>query len=471
MVTKQEIIGGGAAAPYASAYSSAENSVASTIKIKFKLDGVKSFQSNLDKLKAFGEQDDVMSGCSGSTCASVSSPYSEIIGGEAAAPCASTYSSAKTYVASSIKIKFKLDGVNSFPSNLDKLKAFGEQDDVMSGCSGSTCASVASAKTGLDGFSCARSSHASSSDCLQYPFHETVVLALRIYHPASVGGGICVVIKGTQVICIVASICADKLNIIHSIVTLAVEVSPVLTEEVAGVLVAENLAVDQRGVSVVFTKSMVRPESHQTVQTGHVGGTSDQGSVQGVYLYNQKDFQHETNFIGFYTQEGVQHNWNRAKIFTEQEVMNFTSQKFPSPSICEYPNLEEDSSSVKERPEAKPIIGVKRSLSAFQKVQDQEKWLRKLGDMINSTEPAKPTSSMESLQPFQLGSTQSYLWEPGDHLNQSGGDGDEAGVRSSVAERLLHMLPPIPQQKILLHQRVRDCVDPFLSDPFVHICT
>nr|VDD52056.1 unnamed protein product [Brassica oleracea] len=28
---------------------------------------------------------------------------------------------------------------------------------------------------------------------------------------------------------------------------------------------------------------------------------------------------------------------------------------------------------------------------------------------------------MESLQPIQLGSTQSYLWEPGDHPNQSGG--------------------------------------------------
>ncbi|CAG7876139.1 unnamed protein product, partial [Brassica rapa] len=87
---------------------------------------------------------------------------------------------------------------------------------------------------------------------------------------------------------------------------------------------------------------MVQSESHQTVQIGHLEGTSDRGSVQGVYLYNQKDFQHETNFIGFYTQEGVQPNGNRAKIFTEQEVMNFTSQKFPSPSICEYPTLEGD---------------------------------------------------------------------------------------------------------------------------------
>ncbi|CAG7862904.1 unnamed protein product [Brassica rapa] len=40
-------------------------------------------------------------------------------------------------------------------------------------------------------------------------------------------------------------------------------------------------------VYVVVTKSMVQPESHQTVQTGHLGGTSDR--------------------------EGVQPNWNRGK--------------------------------------------------------------------------------------------------------------------------------------------------------------
>ncbi|WZZ66422.1 hypothetical protein YC2023_077792 [Brassica napus] len=117
----------------------------------------------------------------------------------------------------------------------------------------------------------------------------------------------------------------------------------------------------------------------------------------------------------------VQANWNCAKIITEKEVMNFTIQRFLNPSICEYPTLEEDSSSMKERPEAKPITEVNRSLSSFHKAQDQEKWPRKLGVMINSPEPAKPTSSMESLQPIQLGSTQSYLWEPGDHLNQSRG--------------------------------------------------
>ncbi|CAG7863350.1 unnamed protein product [Brassica rapa] len=82
--------------------------------------------------------------------------------------------------------------------------------------------------------------------------------------------------------------------------------------------------------SVVVTKSMVQSESHQTVQIGHLEGTSDR--------------------------EGVQPNGNRAKIFTEQEVMNFTSQKFPSPSICEYPTLEGDSSPRKERPKQSPSL-------------------------------------------------------------------------------------------------------------------
>ena len=43
--------------------------------------------------------------------------------------------------------------------------------------------------------SCARSSQASSSDRLQDLLHEAVILALRIYHPATVGGVISVVIK------------------------------------------------------------------------------------------------------------------------------------------------------------------------------------------------------------------------------------------------------------------------------------
>ncbi|CAG7864624.1 unnamed protein product, partial [Brassica rapa] len=173
--------------------------------------------------------------------------------------------------------------------------------------------------------------------------------------------------------------------------------------------------------NVAASNSAAEPEVDPTPYSTSQGANQDIRALKMPYLTNQEGLNHEANFYAFYTQEGVQDNWNWVKIITEREVMNFTIQRFLNPSICEYPTLEEDSSSMKERPEAKPITEVKRSLSSFHKAQDQEKWPRKLGVMINSPEPAKPTSSMESLQPFQLGSTQSYLWEPGDHLNQSGG--------------------------------------------------
>ncbi|WZZ51331.1 hypothetical protein YC2023_051438 [Brassica napus] len=101
------------------------------------------------------------------------------------------------------------------------------------------------------------------------------------------------------------------------------------------------------------------------------GASQDIRALKMTYITNEESLNDEANFYGFYTQEGVQANWNWAKIITETESMNFTSQRFLSPSICEYPTLERDSSSNKERPEAKPIIGVNRSLSAFQKAQDQ----------------------------------------------------------------------------------------------------
>ncbi|KAF3600849.1 hypothetical protein F2Q69_00033936 [Brassica cretica] len=134
--------------------------------------------------------------------------------------------------------------------------------------------------------------------------------------------------------------------------------------------------------------------------------------------------------------------------------MNFTSQRFLTPSICEYPILEGDSSLNKERPEAKTIIGVKRSLLTFQKAQDQENWPRKLGVMINFPKPAKPTPSMESLQPIQLGSTQSYLWEPGDHLHQSGGNWMKQLLVSVVRLNRLSLGPPSCLTRLTLSLRL-----------------
>ncbi|KAG5385542.1 hypothetical protein IGI04_037012 [Brassica rapa subsp. trilocularis] len=130
-------------------------------------------------------------------------------------------------------------------------------------------------------------------------------------------------------------------------------------------------------------------------------------------------------------EEGVQDNWNWAKIFTEQEVMNFTTQRFLSPSICEYPTLEGDLSSSKEQPEAKHIIGVKRSLSDFQKAQDQEKWPRNYEVMIQSPKRVKPVLHLPQLEANRFNQLQTRHWRPGDHFNQSG---DILGVQKEFCK-------------------------------------
>ena len=100
--------------------------------------------------------------------------------------------------------------------------------------------------------------------------------------------------------------------------------------------------------------------------------------------------------------------------------MNFTTQRFLSRSICKYPTLEGDLSSSKERPEAKPIIGVNSSLSAFQKAQYQEKWSRNYEVMIQSPKPAKPVLHLPQLEASRFNQLQTRHWRPGDHFNQSG---------------------------------------------------
>ena len=100
--------------------------------------------------------------------------------------------------------------------------------------------------------------------------------------------------------------------------------------------------------------------------------------------------------------------------------MNFTSQRFLSPSICEYPTLEADSSPRKERPEPKPIIGFKRNLSSSQKAQYQEKWPRNYEVMIQSPKPAKPVLHLPQLEANRFNQLQTRHWRPGDHLKQSG---------------------------------------------------
>ncbi|KAG5387763.1 hypothetical protein IGI04_029304 [Brassica rapa subsp. trilocularis] len=189
----------------------------------------------------------------------------------------------------------------------------------------------------------------------------------------------------------------------------------------------------------------VGPTPYSTSQ----GANQDIRALKMPYLTNQEGLNHEDNFYGFYTQEGIQDNWNLPKIFTEKEVMNFTIQRFLSPSICEYANLEEDSSPKKKRPEPKPIIGVKRSLLAFQKAQDLEKWSRKLEDMINFPKPAKPALHLPYLEDPGFTSNQPQEWQPGDLLSHS-----EAlyNIIGSTMPHWIRRIPIKPKDQAGLHQ-------------------
>ncbi|KAF2534131.1 hypothetical protein F2Q70_00029737 [Brassica cretica] len=99
--------------------------------------------------------------------------------------------------------------------------------------------------------------------------------------------------------------------------------------------------------------------------------------------------------------------------------MNFTRQRFLSPSTCEYPTLEGDSIPMKKHPEPNPIIEVKRSLSYSQRAQDHQKWSRKLEDMINFPKPAKPVLHLPHLEDLGFTSNQPQEWQPGDLLSHS----------------------------------------------------
>ncbi|XP_033139080.1 uncharacterized protein LOC117130034 [Brassica rapa] len=188
----------------------------------------------------------------------------------------------------------------------------------------------------------------------------------------------------------------------------------------AGYIVSRSKHCQEGGDDVVI-RSATEPEVNPNPYSTSQGANQDIRALNMPYLTNQEGLNHEDNFYGFYTQERVQANWNWAKIFTAQEVMNFTTQRFLSPSICEYPTLEGDLSSSKEPTEAKPVITFKSILSDFQKAKDQEKWTRKSEDMFNLQEPVKPMLHSPQLEANRFNQLQTRNWRPGDHFNQSGG--------------------------------------------------
>ncbi|KAF3597256.1 hypothetical protein DY000_02027511 [Brassica cretica] len=98
--------------------------------------------------------------------------------------------------------------------------------------------------------------------------------------------------------------------------------------------------------------------------------------------------------------------------------MDFTNWRFPTPSSCEYQPLEVDFSPTMKRPSPEPTMGFKKDVLSFQKARNKKNWLRENQDAINFPKPTKPTTIMESCQPLQFGSNQTFLWKPGDTLSQ-----------------------------------------------------
>ncbi|WZZ63739.1 hypothetical protein YC2023_075109 [Brassica napus] len=194
---------------------------------------------------------------------------------------------------------------------------------------------------------------------------------------------------------------------------------------------SQNVTAKLDGGDDVVIRSVTEPEVNPKPYSTSQGAKQNTCTLKMPYLTNQEGLSHEKNFNGLYTQEGVHPIWNKSKIFTEKEVMNFTSQRFSSPSICEYPTLEGDLSSSKEQPEANPIKGVKRSLSDFHKAQDHKKWPRNYEVMIQSPKPVNPVLHLPQLEANRFNQLQTRHWRPGDHFNQSG---DILGVQEEFCK-------------------------------------
>ena len=77
---------------------------------------------------------------------------------------------------------------------------------------------------------------------------------------------------------------------------------------------------------------------------------------------------------------------------------------------------------------------------------------------------AKPTSFMESLQPIQLGSTQSYLWEPGDTLDHSEDIQDVLSCTSTQEIRRISLSINIPYMATFTLNALEEFLHTFAQD-------
>ncbi|WZZ64868.1 hypothetical protein YC2023_076238 [Brassica napus] len=136
--------------------------------------------------------------------------------------------------------------------------------------------------------------------------------------------------------------------------------------------------------------------------------------IKTAYLINQEEFCHETNFNAFYTQQRVRKNYNNCQHYSDQEDINFTNWRFPSPSICEYPSLKVVSSPINKRSDQKQLMDFKADLLVFQQAKNQEKRPRKYEVMAQSQKPAKPALHLPKMEDPGLTSNQTQFWKSGD---------------------------------------------------------
>ncbi|KAF3554658.1 hypothetical protein F2Q69_00015838 [Brassica cretica] len=95
-------------------------------------------------------------------------------------------------------------------------------------------------------------------------------------------------------------------------------------------------------------------------------------------------------------------------------------------------------------------------------------WIRRIpiksNDQAGLHQLAKPTSFKESLQPIQLGSTQRYLWEPGDTIDHSEDIQDVLSCTSTQEIRRISLSINIPYMATITLNALEEFLQIFAQD-------
>ena len=138
----------------------------------------------------------------------------------------------------------------------------------------------------------------------------------------------------------------------------------------------------------------------------------DQGSFKEVHLNHQKEFWHETNFHRRPAQPFITEAWNYKKSFKEEDVENFTSWRFSSPSFCEYLRLEEKISQTKKRPGPNSIMDLKRDLFVDQTSQESGERPSEVEDITIFPEPVIRSQLWKDCEINSVNNLQTKITQP-----------------------------------------------------------